>query len=85
MINLISIIGTLGAITAASLFFPQVFASFKNKKTKDIAWSAIFIGMANGLIWSSYGYLKMDLFIFITNIVMFIGASILLLLKRKYG
>lgn len=85
MITIVSIIGTLGAITAASLFFPQVIASFRNKKTKDIAWSAILIGMANGILWTSYGYLISDPFIFVTNIVMFLGATILFFLKRKHG
>jgi len=85
MINLTLIIGTLGAITAACLFFPQIIASFKTKKTRDIAWSAIGIGIANGVFWAIYGYLINDLFILITNTVMFIGATTLLFLKRKYN
>jgi len=32
MINITLIIGTLGAITAACLFFPQIIVSFKTKK-----------------------------------------------------
>ncbi len=85
MITIVTIFGTLGAITAALLFFPQVIASFRSRKTRDIAWSAIFIGMANGFFWTTYGYLISDPFILVTNIVMFVGATILLFLKRKYG
>lgn len=80
-----SLLGFLGAITASFLFFPQVLASYKTKKTKDIAWSSIVIGMLNGIFWIGYGFSKADPIIYITNIILFIGASLLMLLKKKYG
>ena len=85
MVSITPIIGFLGAITAASLFFPQVFASFKSRRTSDIAWSAIFLGMLNGVFWTTYGFLIKDPFILVTNTIMFLGAGILLILKRRYG
>ena len=51
MEDLAFVFGLLGSITAASIFFPQVWASFKSKHTKDLAWSTILIGMLNGLFW----------------------------------
>lgn len=77
--------GLLGSITASLLFFPQVWVSFKTKKTHDIAWSGILIGMLNGFFWIVYGLMKMDPFIWVTNVILFIGASLLLVLKKKYG
>ena len=79
-----SFFGLLGSITAASLFFPQVWVSYKAKHTHDIAWFGIIIGMLNGVFWVVYGLLKGDPFIYVTNIVLFIGAFLLMLLKNKY-
>lgn len=79
------ILGLLGSITASSLFLPQVWISFKTKRTKDLAWLGITLGMANGLIWATYGFLKNDPFIYVTNSLFFLGAFMLMLLKKKYG
>lgn len=85
MVDTASLFGLLGSITAASLFFPQVFASYKSKRTKDISWFIIIIGMLNGIFWLVYGLLKNDPFIYITNLILFIGAFLLFLLKKKHG
>ena len=84
MQNLEIIFGLLGSITAALLFFPQVLVSYKSKKTHDIAWFGIVIGLLNGFFWVVYGLIKSDPFIYITNIILFIGAFLLFLLKKKY-
>lgn len=83
--DIISLAGFLGAITASGLFFPQVWVSYRTKKTRDIAWSGIVIGMLNGIFWTAYGVGKADPFIYITNIILFIGVFMLMLLKKKYG
>ncbi len=85
MVEIASIFGILGAITAASLFYPQVWASYKTKKTQGLSLYGIIIGMLNGVFWTTYGVLKTDPFIYITNIILFIGASLLIVLKKKYG
>jgi len=48
MLDIASLFGWLGSITAASLFFPQVWKSYKTRETHSLAWSGIFVGMANG-------------------------------------
>ena len=79
-----TVIGFLASMTAACIFFPQVRASYKTKNTRSLAWSGIIIGMLNGILWVSYGVLKLDPFIYVTNTILFIGAFLLMLLKRKY-
>lgn len=83
--NLVFVLGLLGSITASSIFIPQVFASYKNKKTKDIAWFTVIISLVNGAFWIGYGSIKADPFIYITNIIAFIASFLLMLLKKKYG
>lgn len=79
------LLGLLGAITASSIFIPQVLASYRNKKTKDVAWFTIVISLANAVFWTSYGFLKLDPFIYVTNIISFVATFLLMLLKKKYG
>ncbi len=85
MAELVSVIGLFGSITAASLFFPQVYTSWKTKKTKDLAWFTILIGIANDLFWIAYGLIKADPFIYITNSLLAIAVFILAVLKKRYG
>jgi MtN3 and saliva related transmembrane protein len=84
MKNLEFIFGLLGSITAASLFFPQLWSSYKSKRTHDLAWFGIIIGMLNGLFWVAYGLLQTDPFIWVTNMILFTGAFLLMVLKKKY-
>lgn len=79
-----TLFGLLGSFTAASLFFPQVWTSYKTKRTHDLAWFGIIIGMLNGFFWVVYGLLQADPFIWVTNTILFVGAFSLMVLKKKY-
>ncbi|MBI4019008.1 MAG: PQ-loop repeat-containing protein [Candidatus Aenigmarchaeota archaeon] len=85
MPDLMFLLGLSGSITASILFFPQVWASYRTKRTKDLSWAVILIGIINGAIWTVYGLLKADMFIYATNSMIVIATSMLLMLKRKYG
>ncbi len=85
MQNIATIFGLLGSASASLLFFPQVWSSYKTKKTRDLAWSGILIGMLNGVFWVTYGLFKGDPFIYVTNSFLFVGAFLLMILKKKYG
>lgn len=85
MVGVASLFGFFGSITAASLFFPQVIKSYTRKQTSELSWSGIFIGMLNGFFWVVYGLFQTDPFIYVTNIFLFTGAFLLMILKRKYG
>ena len=83
--NLAPLLGLLGSITAASLFFPQVLTSYKTKKTQDLSWISIILCILNGAFWVGYGVIKADPFIYETNALLFSAVFLLMLLKRKYG
>ena len=85
MKNIQFILGLFGSITASCIFLPQVLTSYKSKKTRDLAWFGIVIGILNGLFWVAYGLLKQDPFIYVTNFLLFVGAFLLMILKIKYG
>jgi len=85
VVDLAQLFGLLGSVASASLFFPQVWVSYKTRKTKDLAWFTIIIGLLNGVFWIAYGLLRSDPFIWVTNVILFIGALLLMVLKKKYG
>ncbi|MBI2675991.1 MAG: PQ-loop repeat-containing protein [Candidatus Aenigmarchaeota archaeon] len=83
----VSFFGLLGSITAASLFFPQVYTAWRTKKTHDLSWLMIVIGMSNGFFWVIYGLFKTepDPFIYVTNAFLFTATAMLAFLKKRYG
>jgi uncharacterized protein with PQ loop repeat len=79
------LLGLMGSITAATLFFPQVWTSFRSKKTKNLSWFTISLGVLNGAAWIAYGIRKEDPFIYATNAFLFLSTLLLAVLKKKYG
>ncbi|MFH0889559.1 MAG: SemiSWEET family transporter [Candidatus Aenigmatarchaeota archaeon] len=85
MADLTAVFGLLGAITAATIFLPQVWKAYKTKKTKDLSWLTIAIGILNGIFWIVYGLMKTDPFIYVTNLVLLSATISLAFLKNRYG
>lgn len=77
--------GLLGSITAASLFLPQTYKSYKTKKTGDLSYFGIILGMLNGIFWVVYGAMKSDPFIYVTNAILLASTFFLFVLKKKYN
>lgn len=84
MITIASVFGILGGVTASSMFFPQVWKSFKDKDTSSLSWIGLSVGFLNGFFWVMYGVFKDDAIIYITNSLFAFGAFLLLMLKVKY-
>ncbi|MBI2075864.1 MAG: hypothetical protein HYT72_01280 [Candidatus Aenigmarchaeota archaeon] len=84
MVDLIPVFGLLGSITASVIFFPQVWKAWRTKRTEDLSWLMIAIGVANGFFWIVYGFLKSDPFIYVTNTLLFSATIMLAVLKKRY-
>jgi len=82
--DLIPVFGLLGSVCASALFFPQVLKAWREKKTRDLSWAMIAIGLLNGFSWTIYGILKNDPFIYVTNTLLTSALAILALLKKRY-
>lgn len=83
--NVVPLLGLAGSFTAATLFLPQVYQAAKTKHTKDLSWNTIYLGLANGIFWTTYGVLKADPFIYVTNSILFAAIFMLAALKKRYG
>ena len=84
-IDYIVVIGLIaGTLTTASLL-PQVIKTLRIKETKDISLSMYIILVTGMLLWVVYGILIGALPVIAANIISFILATIVLILKIKYG
>jgi MtN3 and saliva related transmembrane protein len=84
-INYITIIGLIAGTCIAISFLPQVTKTIKTKETKDISILMYIILVTGILLWLIYGILIKDLPIIFANSLTFILATIVLILKIKYG
>jgi MtN3 and saliva related transmembrane protein len=83
--NYIAIIGFIAGTLTTLSFLPQVIKTFKTRQTKDIS-IAMYIVLASGLFtWIIYGILMGAVPIILANLLAFIMAVVILLLKIKYG
>ncbi|HSC46718.1 MAG TPA: SemiSWEET transporter [Gammaproteobacteria bacterium] len=83
--NLERIIG-LGAATLTTVaFVPQVWRSLKTHDTRGISLSMYAVFTLGVALWLAYGVLLGDLPIILANIVTLALASIVLILKVRYG
>lgn len=75
---------TAGTLTTIS-FLPQVIRIWKTRSTKDISMG-MFITFCIGIfLWALYGFAINSMPVIITNIVTFVLAFAILLLKLRYG
>jgi len=73
-----------GTLTTIS-FLPQVVKTWKTRSTKDISIGMFMLFCSGILLWVLYGFSINSLPVIITNIVTFILAFIILVLKLRNG
>ncbi len=83
--NYIEIIGLVAGTCTTISFFPQVIKAYRSKETKNISL-AMYIILASGLfLWMVYGILIAAFPVVLANAVSLVLASIILILKNRYG
>jgi MtN3 and saliva related transmembrane protein len=81
--NLIQIIGSMSGFLTTAAFLPQAYKVYKTKDTNSISLY-MFIILNIGLMgWVIYGLVTNQLPIILTNIITFILAFYILLIKIK--
>ena len=74
---------TAGFLTTIA-FLPQVVKSWKSKQTKDISLLMFSFSVSGFFLWLVYGILIKNLPLIIANLLTFIFAASILVLKIKY-
>ena len=84
MVDYVMTLGFVASTLTVSAFLPQVIKAWKTKLTKDVSSLMFFMLIIGNILWLVYGVLINSLPLVITNILIFIFASTILILKIKY-
>ncbi len=81
---MITIVGLAASICTGTSMIPQLVKLFKSKKSDDISFAMLAILMAGLALWVTYGLLKEDYIIIVSNGFSFVVATVILILGIKY-
>ena len=81
----LTIIGLVAAACTTISFLPQAIRTIKTKHTKDLSLAMYLIFTTGIFLWLIYGILVQDLPLIIANIITFLFALTILILKIKYN
>jgi MtN3 and saliva related transmembrane protein len=80
----IAIIGLIAGFFTTWGLVPQIYKSWRTKKTKDISLLMYIIIGIGALLWITYGFLISDFPIIFWNITAFVFILTIISLKMKY-
>ncbi len=80
----VTVIGLLAAVLSTASLFPQLLKIWRTRSTKDISVRMYALLTAGVFIWFIYGLLLQDIPIIAANLIAFIQALIIYILKMKY-
>jgi len=75
---------TAGVLTTLS-FLPQVLKAWKTRSTRDISLGMFSMFCTGVFLWVVYGFLVSDLPVLAANVVTFLLAAAILVLKLRHG
>ena len=83
--ELTQIIGISAGILTATSLIPQLVKIIKEKKADDVSPMMLIILMAGLGLWATYGIMKEDWPIIITNSFSFLLNTVVLVFRYKYS
>jgi MtN3 and saliva related transmembrane protein len=82
--GLVTILGLVAGVLTTLSFLPQVIKAWKSRSTRDISLG-MFATFCTGVsLWVVYGFLVGDLPVIVANVVTFLLAATILVLKLRY-
>jgi MtN3 and saliva related transmembrane protein len=82
--SLTTALGLVAGILTTIAYLPQLIKTWQSKSADDLSWSMLIILCAGIILWLVYGFSVRDIPIVAANIVTFVLASIILVLKIRY-
>ena len=83
-IPLSTFIGFVAGILTAISMLPQLIKTLKEKKADDVSPLMLAVLISGVLLWITYGVLKMDWPIIVTNAISFLLNVWMFFLRKKY-
>ncbi|MDZ8055730.1 MAG: SemiSWEET family sugar transporter [Aulosira sp. ZfuVER01] len=82
--NLITILGLTAGVLTTIAYLPQLIKTWQSKSAEDLSWSMLIVLCIGIILWLVYGAYVRDIPIIAANIVTFVFAGMILVLKIKY-
>ena len=82
--NSITTLGLIAGVLTTIAYLPQLIKTCQTKSAHDLSWSMLIVLCTGIILWLVYGFYVQDIPIIAANIVTFIFASMILILKIKY-
>ncbi|MBW4560900.1 MAG: SemiSWEET transporter [Mojavia pulchra JT2-VF2] len=82
--NFITILGLTAGVLTTIAYLPQLIKTWKSKSADDLSWSMLVVLCVGIILWLVYGTYVHDIPIIAANIVTFVFAGMILVLKIKY-
>lgn len=83
--DITQIVGIAAGILTATSLIPQLVKIIKEKKADDVSPMMLIILMAGLGLWATYGFMKEDWPIIITNSFSFLLNLVVLFFRYKYS
>lgn len=83
-INFITTLGLVAGVLTTIAYLPQLIKTWQSKSADDLSWSMLIILCVGIILWLVYGFSVHDIPIVAANIVTFVLASVILVLKIRY-
>ena len=83
--DLTQIIGIVAGILTATSLIPQLIKILKEKKADDVSPLMLIILLAGLGLWATYGIMKTDWPIIVTNSFSFLLNTVVLFLRFRYS
>lgn len=83
-INFTTTLGLVAGVLTTIAYLPQLIKTWQSKSADDLSWSMLIILCLGIILWLVYGFSIHDIPIVAANIVTFMLASVILVLKIRY-
>lgn len=80
----LTILGLAAALCTTTAFAPQAWKVLKTRRTEDLSLEMYIIFTLGITLWLIYGILIKDIPIIVANVITFLFAITILILKLKY-
>ncbi len=81
--DIFSIFGFIAMVASAIGFLPQVIKTFRTKRAKDISLNMLILIIIASVSWLTYGLGRSDTYIILTNTIMLVLVSTVIVMKIK--
>ncbi len=83
-LNEIDLVGFFAAVLTTIAFIPQLIKTWRSKSAKDVSYIMFALFISGVSLWCVYGWEIHSIPVVIANIITFILASLILILKYIY-